>query len=80
MAKGKANFGGGEVATLRFGAIENFEETQKLFANLPAHGLHYLKELSTSTARRRVVEMQFDPAGKRVSIVANKIAQIDRDS
>jgi hypothetical protein len=27
MAKGKAKFGGGEVARVRFGAIENFAET-----------------------------------------------------
>jgi hypothetical protein len=72
--KGKMKFGGGEIVTLRFGAIENFEEIQKLFANLPADGLHYLKQLSKSTARRRAVEMEFDRAGKRVRIVADKIA------
>ena len=75
--KGRRNLAAKSPA-LGFGAIGNFAETQK--PNLAADGLQYLKELSTSTIRRRVVEMQFDPTGKRVSMVANKIALIDRDS
>ena len=78
--KKKPTFGGGEIVTLRFGAIENFEEIQVLFASLPTDGLHYLKESNKSTARRRVVELEFDRTGKRVSIIANKIALMDRKS
>jgi hypothetical protein len=72
-------FGGGEIVTLRFSAIDNFEEIEKHFANLPADRLHYLQGLSKSTARRRVAEMEFDRTGKHVGIIANKMALIDRE-
>jgi hypothetical protein len=73
-------FGGDEIVALRFDAIEIFAEIQKLFANVPADGLHYFKELSKGKARRRVIEMEFDRTGERIQIIAKKIALVERES
>lgn len=72
--EGKNTFGGGVVVNLRFGAIYNYEEVQEFFANIPADGLHYLRELSESKANRRIIEMEFDRTGARIRIIARNVS------
>jgi hypothetical protein len=70
---GKVTFGGGDVVTLRFGAIANYEEVERFFAKVRNDGLHYLRELSESNPRRHVIEMEFDRSGDRIAIIAGKV-------
>ena len=72
--KGKFTFGGGNLVTLRFGAIFNYEEVRQFFAEVPKDELHYLKELSESKANRRIVEMEFDRSGHRIRIAAGNVS------
>jgi hypothetical protein len=74
--RGKVKFGGGAVVTLRFGAVVNFEEVQRLFIRVPMLGLHYLRELSESTPRRHVIEMEFDGSGERIRTIAGRVSRL----
>jgi hypothetical protein len=76
--KGKPTFGGGDLFTLRFGAIVNYEEVQRFFAKVPIDGLHFLREPSESSAHRRVIEMEFDRTGDRIKIIAGKVSEPTR--
>jgi hypothetical protein len=78
--KGKSTFGSGDIVTLRFAAIVNYEEVRKYFARVPVESLHYLRELSESTARRHVVEMEFDRSGDRIRIIAGKFSKLAHES
>lgn len=78
--KGKSTFGGGDFVTIRFGAIENYEEVRPYFASVPIEGLHYLRELSECTPRRHVFEMEFDRTGDRVRIIAGNALGLRRKS
>ena len=73
--KGKVTFGGGEVVTLRFGAIVNLEEVRRFFSTVPMEGLHYLRELSKSTARRHIIDLEFDSTGERIRIIAGNVSK-----
>lgn len=68
-------FGGGDVITLRFGAIANYEEVKRFFAKVPADSLHYLRYSSKSTPRKHVVEIEFDGSESRITIVAGNVSQ-----
>jgi len=70
---GKAIFGGGDIVTLRFGAIENFAEVQAYFAKTPVESLHYLRFPRRPEGGHYLVEMEFDRTGDRVQIVAGNI-------
>ena len=78
--KGKSTFGGGDIVTLRFVAIVNYEEVQKYFAKVPFESLHYLRELNESTERRHVFEMEFDRSGDRIRIIAGKPWKLKNES
>jgi hypothetical protein len=78
--KGKVTFGGGDVVKIRFGAIINYEEVQSFFIKVPNDELHYLRELSESTARRHIIEMEFDRTGDRIRIIAGKVSEPTRVS
>jgi len=69
-------FGGGDVVTLRFGAIANYEEVQRFFTKVRNDGLHYLRESSKSNPRRHVIEMEFDRSGDRIAIIAGRVARL----
>lgn len=73
--KEKLAFGGGELIAMHFGAIVNYEEVRRFFAKVPVDELHYLRELSISSARRRVSEMEFDRTGDRIRIIAGKVSK-----
>jgi hypothetical protein len=70
---GRMTFGGGDLVTLRFGAIVNFAEVQLFFANVPVDSLHYLRYLNKPKSRRQVVEMEFDRTGDSIRIDAGNI-------
>jgi hypothetical protein len=67
-------FGGGDLVTLRFGAIANFAEVQNFFAKVPAESLHYIRYLSESHERRHVIEIEFDRTDQRVKIISGKLS------
>lgn len=70
---GNPTFGGGDLVTLRFGAIANFAEVQRFFADVPTDSLHYLRYLNKPKSRRQVVEMEFDRSGDCIRIDAGNI-------
>ncbi|HVO78493.1 MAG TPA: hypothetical protein VMT39_00605 [Candidatus Bathyarchaeia archaeon] len=72
--KGKPVLEGGDIVTLRFGAVANYEEIERFFANPPTDGLHYLRESSESRPNRRIVEMEFDRSDDRLRIIAGKVS------
>jgi len=74
--KGKVSFGGGEMVTLRFGAIFNYEEVQGYFTKGQFESLHYLREQGESSPRRHIIEMEFDRTGDRVRIIAGKVSKV----
>jgi hypothetical protein len=78
--KGKVTFGGGEVITLHFAAIVNYEEVQRFFIKVRMEGLHYLRELSESNPHRHVIEMEFDRTGDRIRIIAGKVSMPPSES
>ena len=78
--KGKTAFGSGDLVAIRFGSIANYETVQKYFTKIPGDSLHYLRELKESTARRRVIEMEFDRTGDRIIILAGKVSKPARES
>jgi hypothetical protein len=71
-------FGDGDVVTLRFGAISNYEEVKQFFATVPTDSLHYLRYSSKSSPRRNVIEMEFDRSEARITIVAGNVARYDK--
>jgi hypothetical protein len=77
---GKVTFGSGKLVTLRFGAVVNYEEVLRFFIKVPVSGLHYLRELSESTPRRHVIEMEFDGTGDRIRIIAGKVSRLAGES
>jgi hypothetical protein len=72
--KGKVTFGSGDVVTLRFGAIINYEEVQRFFTKVRNDGLHYLRELRESSPQRHIIEMEFDRTADRIRIIAGKVS------
>ncbi len=72
--EGSHRFEGGDLVTLRFGAISNFAEVQDFFAKAPAESLHYIRYLSESHERRHVIEMEFDRTEQRVKIISGKLS------
>jgi len=68
-------FGGGDVITLRFGAIANYDEVKRFFAKVPADSLHYLRYSSKSTPMKHVVEIEFDRSESRITIVARNVSR-----
>ena len=74
--QGKVMFGGGDVVTLRLGAIVNYEEVQRFFTKVRTDGLHYLRELRESNPRRHVIEMEFDRSDDRITIIAGKVSKL----
>ena len=74
--KGKVTLESGEVVTLRFGAIVNYEEVQRFFTRVRNDGLHYLRELRESSPRRHIIEMEFDRTEDRIRIIAGKVSKL----
>ena len=73
----RQTFGGGDVVTLRFGAIANYEEVKQFFATVPADSLHYLRLSSNSTPRRQEIEMEFDRSEARITIIAGNVSRYE---
>jgi hypothetical protein len=73
--KRKATFGGGNLLSLRFGAIFNYEEVRRFFMRVPLDALDYLRELSESNPRRHVIEMELDRTGERIRIISGKVSK-----
>ena len=78
--RGKVTFEDRDVVDLRFGAIEKFHKSPTLLVDPPQNGLHCLRELSKSEARRHIVAMEFDRTNRRIRIVTGKIAQSDAET
>ena len=71
----RQRFGGGDMLTLRFGAIANYEEVKRFFATVPADSLHYLRYSSKSTPGKHVIEIEFDGSESRITIVAGNVSR-----
>ena len=72
--KAQPFFGAGTLVRVRFGAIANFEETQRFFAHAPGELLHYLRYASKPSPGRHVVEMEFDRTEARIQIIAGNMS------
>jgi hypothetical protein len=72
----RQTFGDGDVVTLRFGAIANYEEVKQFFAAVPTDSLHYLRLSSKSTPRRHAIEMEFDRSEARITIIAGNVSPL----